>query len=175
MWSYVTQFSLLFFIICLISSCSNLSLRSECLYSYSIAPPSNICPPGQEWGDCPASDHLLCPDDRTCCDLGDSCCPDPEANTGIGCCNAGQNASEYTGNIAIKLSTSGSLLWRVLLLGGLHLQQRRVRHRGRRRERHALPVGAGHPHQRGVSQENLKVFTLDILRRLTKALCCVVK
>ena len=46
---------------------------------------------GLVFGDCPVESHLLCEDERTCCDLGDSCCPDPETNTGLGCCNAGQN------------------------------------------------------------------------------------
>ena len=37
-------------------------------------------------GDCGAQ-HQLCSDGRTCCELGDTCCPDPTTNTGTGCCD----------------------------------------------------------------------------------------
>ena len=37
-------------------------------------------------GDCGA-EHQLCSDGRTCCELGDTCCPDSNTNTGTGCCD----------------------------------------------------------------------------------------
>ena len=40
----------------------------------------------QAQADC-GSEHFLCPDNKTCCDLGYKCCPDPTTNTGTGCCD----------------------------------------------------------------------------------------
>ena len=55
----------------------------------------NVTTSGLVSGDCPVENYYLCPDQRTYCDLGDSCCPDPEANTGLGCCNAGKNVRHH--------------------------------------------------------------------------------
>ena len=27
-----------------------------------------------------------CPDGNTCCNVGDTCCPDPNSSSGTGCC-----------------------------------------------------------------------------------------
>ena len=44
---------------------------------------------------------MLCPDQDTCCDLGDTCCPFPGSNTGTGCCDAGPNVSNVLSEISI--------------------------------------------------------------------------